>query len=276
MYKRYNINNLLDRGRRMHLTQEELEKFNENGFLILRNFLESSACEAILDVAKVHLKHKIEPIESEIDYDVKSQEYRTKEVNYHSIENEKNLTVRRLRQVYNRDILFKNWMENKKIRPILKQILKDDVVITIAHHNSIMTKMPKSSTETAWHQDRRYWSFSDDNLVSIWLALGEENSVNGVLEFIPESHKMKFTEEQFGEKEYFSSRNYLNKLLIQTKTSTGLQQGDVVLFHCKLLHRANANNSSSPKISFVYTVRGKGTSVEEGSRSAQYPEIFLD
>ena len=260
----------------MQLTQTQLDDFNTNGFLVLKNFLASEECEAILDVAKAHLKHKIEPIETEVDYGEKSQAYRTNVTDYNSIEKEKSVTVRRLRQVYQRDILFKNWMESEKIRPILKQILEDEVVLTTAHHNSIMTKMPKSSSETAWHQDRRYWSFSNDNLVSIWLALGEENSENGVLEFIPQSHKMKFLEEQFGEKEYFTLDHPLNMSLIETKESTILKQGDVVLFHCRLLHRANANKSEFPKISFVYTVRGERTSVAKGSRSAQYPEIFLD
>jgi len=260
----------------MQLTQTQLDDFNTNGFLILRNFADKAECEAILDVAKAHLKHKIEPIETEIDYGGKSQEYRTEVTNYNSIEKEKSVTVRRLRQVYQRDILFKNWMESEKIRPILKQILDDNVVITTAHHNSIMTKMPKSSSETSWHQDRRYWSFSGDNLVSVWLALGEENSENGVLEFIPKSHKMKFLEEQFGEKEYFTLEHPLNISLIETKQSTRLQRGDVVLFHCKLLHRANANKTDNPKISFVYTVKGKGTKVLKGSRSAEYPEICLD
>jgi len=260
----------------MELTVAQLDEFNENGYLILRNFAKSSECEAILDVAKAHLKHKIEPIETEIDYGVKSQTYRTDVSDYSSMEKKKDVTVRRLRQVYHRDILFKNWMESTKIRPILKQILQDDVVITIAHHNSIMTKIPQSSTETAWHQDRRYWSFSNDNLVSVWLSLGEENSENGVLEFIPGSHRMKFTQEQFGEKEYFNESHPQNMSLMETKQSTILQQGDVVLFHCKLLHRANANRSEQAKISFVYTVRGASTEVLKGSRSAQYPEIYLD
>ncbi len=52
------------------------------------------------------------------------------------------MIVRRLRQVYSRDILFKEWMENEEIRPVLQQILEDKVVLTTAHHNSIMTKMP--------------------------------------------------------------------------------------------------------------------------------------
>ncbi len=259
----------------MTLSKQALESFDKNGFLILRNFLDKASCEAILDVALVHLKHKIEPIESEGDYVIKSKAYRTEVVDYSSLEAKEQLVVRRLRQVYQRDILFKNWMENKKIRPILKQILKDEVVITTAHHNSIMTKMPQKSKETSWHQDRRYWSYADDNLVSVWLALGEEHEKNGVLEFIPGSHKMDFKAEQFGEKEYFRLDNAKNLSLIKTKTSTTLQRGDVIIFHCKLLHRANRNSTKTPKISFVYTVKGKRTKVLKGSRSAQYPEILL-
>jgi len=259
----------------MKLTEEELESFNQNGFLILRNFADKAECEAILEIARIHLKYKIEPVETEIDYRDKSQEYRTKISNYNSIEKEKKLSVRRLRQVYHRDILFKNWMENKKIRPILKQVLQDEVVLTLAHHNSIMTKMPQNSKETSWHQDRRYWSFSDDNLVSVWLALDKENCENGVLEFIPKSHLMSFSEEQFGEKEYFETKTPTNLSLIETKESNTLYRGDVVLFHCKLLHRANRNKTSSPKISFVYTVKGERTEVLKGSRSAHYSEISL-
>ena len=260
----------------MRLTKEELRDFNSNGFLILRNFANNAECEGILDLALTHLKDKTEPIETEIDYGNKSQAYRTEISDYSSIEEGKYLTVRRLRQVYNRDILFKNWMENRKLRAILKQILQDEVVITLAHHNSIMTKMPYSSTETSWHQDRRYWSYDGDNLVSVWLALGEENSNNGVLEFIPKSHKMKFLEEQFEEKEYFNTSHPLNVLLIETKESYSLNKGDVLIFHSKLLHRANANKSKEVKVSLVYTVKGKAVKVLKNSRSSQYSEILLD
>ncbi len=257
----------------MILTPFQFQEFRENGFLILRNFLEVEKCEAILDVAKAHLKHRIEPIETELGYNSKSLEYRRDVTDYSSTKKESQ--VRRLRQVYDRDILFKEWMENEKIRLILKQVLDDEVVITTAHHNSIMTKMPSPYSETAWHQDRRYWSYTDDNLVSVWLALGEENAQNGVLEFIPKSHTMQFLPEQFGDKEYFLEDSPLNMSLIETKVSSNLEAGDVVLFHCKLLHRANNNSTQKPKISFVYTVKGKKTEAIEGSRSAQYREILL-
>jgi len=260
----------------MRLSDEQLQQFHQNGFIVLRNFYPQEKCDAILDVAKAHLAHKIEPIETEIGYDERSKEYRTNVVDYSSGSNEAHVIVRRLRQVYERDILFKEWMEDVQIRPVLQQILDDRVVITTAHHNSIMTKMPYYSRATGWHQDRRYWRYTDNNLVSVWLALDDEYSENGVLEFIPGSHLMQFKPEQFDAKEYFREDTKENAALIAQKVSTTLKKGDVIIFHSLLLHRANKNSTDQAKISFVYTVKGEKTRAIEGSRSSQYPEIMLE
>jgi len=260
----------------MRLSDEQLQQFRQDGFIHIKQFAGVEQCEAILDVAKAHLKHKIEPIETEIGYHEGSKAFRTDEKDYTSQSGESFVTVRRLRQVYSRDILFKIWMEDAKIRPILQQILNDTVVLTTAHHNSIMTKMPHQGTATSWHQDRRYWRYSDDNLVSVWLALDDEHSDNGVLEFIPGSHTIKFTPEQFDDKEYFREDTEQNKILIAQKVSMDLKKGDIVIFHALLLHRANKNSTDKAKISFVYTVKGASTKALEGSRSAEYPEIILE
>lgn len=151
----------------MTLDENQLKEFHENGFLLLKNFADSKLCDEILEKAKTHLINKIAPIESE-------QEYMQKDAD--------EITVRRLRQVYDREEVFKKWMTNDKIRPILIQLLNDTPVLTLAHHNSIMTKLPHDSTRTFWHQDRRYWNFENDNLVSVWLALGDEYLDNGLLE----------------------------------------------------------------------------------------------
>ena len=259
----------------MQLTSEQLKQFQQDGFLLLPQFAETALCDTIKDIAKAHLKHKVPPIETETEYVGKSKEERKRISDGHSEQFEERITVRRLRQVYHRDIVFKQWMQSDKIRPILKQILGENPTITIAHHNSIMTKMPHTSTETSWHQDFRYWNFENDNLVSVWLALDEENGENGVLEFIPGSHTMEFEASSFDEKEYFSESMLKNKPLISTKVSYPLQKGDVVLFHCKLLHRANKNSTDRAKISFVYTVKGASNRAIEGSRSVEYAEVKL-
>ena len=260
----------------MTLTDAQLQQFNKDGFLLLSQFADHELCDTIKDIAKAHLKHKVPPIETETEYVGKSKEDRKRISDGHSEQCEERITIRRLRQVYHRDIVFKQWMESSKIRPVLKQILKENPTITIAHHNSIMTKMPHTSTETSWHQDFRYWNFENDNLVSVWLALDEENGENGVLEFIPGSHRMEFDASQFDEKEYFSEDIVKNKPLIVTKVSYPLQKGDVVLFHCKLLHRANKNSTDEAKISFVYTVKGASNKAREKTRSTEYSEIGLN
>jgi len=260
----------------MKLTNAQITQFENDGFLLLKDFATESLCDTINDIAKAHLKHMVPPIETEFEYVGKSKEERERISDGHAEQIEKRITVRRLRQVYHRDIVFKQWMEDESLRPVLKQILGESPTITIAHHNSIMTKMPHSSTATSWHQDFRYWNFESDNLVSVWLALDSEHDKNGVLEFIPGSHKMDFEAGQFDEKEYFSEGHSLNADLIASKVSYDLDKGDVVLFHCKLLHRANRNATDAPKISFVYTVKGKSNRAVEGTRSTEYEEVLLD
>lgn len=259
----------------MTLSPKELADFYHNGFIVLRHFIDDEYSKAILDKAKDALHHAIEPLETEMGYSSRDKDYRSSVSDYQS-HSKKNQTIRRLRQVYARDALFKSWMQEPKIRPILKQLLKDEVVLITAHHNSIMSKIPHSSQATAWHQDLRYWHYSNNNLLTVWLALGEESVKNGALEFIPKSHKMIFSTKQFDDKYYFKEDLLSNKALINTKVSLNLKQGDVVLFHASLLHRANKNNSDTAKISFVYTVKGLSTQTIIGSRSSAFPEIPLD
>lgn len=246
----------------MKLTNKQIEEFNKNGLLLIKNFANEKLCDKILEKAKYHLDNKIKPIESE-------QEYLRVD------DNSKITTLRRLRQVYHRENIFKNWMENNKIRPILRQLLDDTPVLTLAHHNSIMTKMPKDSSRTTWHQDRRYWNFENDNLLSVWLSLGEEHLTNGGLEFILGSHKTDFKKEQFDETVSFKDNLAENKQLINKAVHYDLNKGDIILFHCKILHHAYKNSTLKPKISFVYTVKAKSNKAIKNTRS-DFKEVILD
>ena len=246
----------------MQLTDKEIEQFDKDGFLLIKNFAESKRCDAIKEVAQVHLKYQIEPTEWEWEYIGGSKD--------------KYRSIRRLRQVYNRDILFKQWMENSEIRPVLYQLLGETPVLTLSHHNSIMTKMPHTSSDTEWHRDIRYWHFENDNLLSVWLALGDEYLQNGLLEFVPGSHKAEFDDECFDEKLFFRDDYKPNQEWIDKRVSMPLKKGDIVLFHSKTLHRANRNITDEPKISFVYTVKGISNQAIPNTRSTEYPEIKLD
>ena len=243
----------------MNLTHNQKKEFHENGFLVLKRFAQKNICDDILKQAQKELDEKIAPYETEQEY-------------YNEVES--SVTLRRLRQVYQRNDLFKAWMENKEILPILEDLLQDKVVLTLAHHNSIMTKQAKISTVTFWHQDRRYWNFKNDDLISVWLCLDDEYLENGLLEFIPGSHKINFEKDQFDKNSNFLDEHAKNKELIKKRVHQNLYKGDVVLFHCKTLHHASKNMSKKNKISFVYTVKALSNDAIKNTRSDD-KEILL-
>lgn len=243
----------------MHLTPQQINQFHEDGFLLLPQFAKTDMCDEITTLAQKHLKDKIEPIESEEEYLQKSLGDKT---------------VRRLRQVYDREALFAQWMKNQEMYPILEQLLGEKPVLLLAHHNSIMTKLPKVSSVTSWHQDIRYWHYANDNLVSVWLSLGDEYLDNGLLEFIPGSHKISFTQEQFDDQSSFREDLDENQKIIDKRIHHKLHKGDVVLFHAKTLHYAHLNSSDKSKISFVYSVRGVSNLPVKNTRS-DFKEIAL-
>ena len=236
----------------MLLTDQQVQAFHTNGFILLKQFADPTQCDAIQELAANHLYEMVEPIESEEEY--QQRQSGTK-------------TTRRLRQVYDREAVFKAWMHNPEIRPILEQLLGETPVLLLAHHNSIMTKLPHVSSVTTWHQDIRYWHFENDNLLSVWLSLGNEYLENGLLEFIPGSHKMQFRADQFDENAGFRDDLPENQAIIANRVHYELNKGDVVLFHAKTLHYANKNVSDEPKISFVYSLRGISNKPIAGTRS---------
>ncbi len=244
----------------MKLSKKEKESFERDGFILIRNFLSDDEVKPILNEAKTEIKKLEQPFECEEDF--------------HEIKGEKT-TLRRLRSVYDRSEVFSTWMRDVRVRSIAKELLGETPVITLAHHNSIMTKMPTPISVTCWHQDIRYWNFENDNLLSVWLSMGDEFLENGVLEFIPASHKVNFSEESFDQKTCFKKDSTLNKPYIDKKVSYELKSGDVVFFHSKTLHHANANLSDKPKISFVFTLRAESNKPITNTRSTSMREILL-
>ncbi|PHR59535.1 MAG: phytanoyl-CoA dioxygenase [Arcobacter sp.] len=243
----------------MKLTNKQIAEFNTNGFLLLKNFADHKLCDAILLKAQEHLDKQIQPIESE-------EEYLRSGIS--------NVTIRRLRQVYDREDIFKEWMRNKEIAPIIEQLLGKEPKLLLAHHNSIMTKLPHKSSITTWHQDIRYWHYENDELLSVWLSLGDEFLENGLLEFIPGSHKLDFTPEQFDERSSFRDDLKGNQAIIAKRVHYNLSQGDIVLFHAKTLHYAHQNETDKAKISFVYSLRSASNHPLKNTRS-DFKEISL-
>lgn len=178
-------------------------------------------------------------------------------------------TIRRLLQAHARDAAFAQWFADQRIHADLAQLLGGPIQQTRAHHNCIMTKQPRFSSDTGWHQDIRYWSFTRAELISVWLALGEENRNNGCLRVIPGSHRMQYDLTQWDERKFFRDDLPQNIALLKSEQMVELQAGDVLYFHACLLHAATRNYTQETKYAVVASYRRQDNLPLPGSRSAE-------
>jgi len=249
------------------LSNLQLEQFENDGYLILRGMVTPVACDLMLSIAQKHLQGAVPPLEYEA------------EVGYPgapaSLEAPGGRTVRRLRGAYDRHECFRVWAEDRRLVAILRQLFREKVCLTQAHHNCVMTKHPNFGTATGWHRDIRYWSFAKPELISVWLALGAEDEANGALHVIPASHRMHIRREQLDDLDFLRPDVADNQPLFAQGISLELQKGDVLLFHSGLFHAAGRNTSAQVKTSVVFAYHGESNHPLAGTRSASAPNVLL-
>lgn len=244
----------------MALTQQQIEQFQQDGYLVFRQMAAPAVCEQMLSVAGQHLRAAIAPLEYEADVGYPEAP--------DSLDAPGGRTVRRLRNAYQRDAVFRTWAEDPGLLTKLTQLLDEPVCLTPAHHNCVMTKHPNFGTATSWHRDIRYWSFTRPDLISVWLALGPELPGNGGLQFIPGSHRIGIEPQQLDELDFLRPDLAQNQALFAQGIALELQQGDVVFFHSGLFHAAGRNGGDTVKTSVVFAYRGQSNLPLAGSRSA--------
>jgi phytanoyl-CoA hydroxylase len=183
--------------------------------------------------------------------------------------------VRRLLHAYSRDPLYSDWATSRAIGDRLRPLLGPQVELSQAHHNCVMTKNPAFSSATSWHQDIRFWSFEKPELISTWLALGQEHEQIGCLLLVPGSHNIEFRREQFDDALFLREDLEENRKTLQGRMAAELDEGDVLFFHCRLLHAAGRNRTGLTKFAAVFTYHAAGNRPLPGSRSASLPEIPL-
>lgn len=249
------------------LSSKQVEAFHRDGFLVLPRVGGADLCNQLVELTKGWLAAQQQPLEYEADVDYPGSPT--------SRAAEGGLTVRRLRQAYARHPLLQQWATGAQLAQPLRQLLGDPVLLVQAHHNCIMTKQPAYSSATGWHRDIRYWSYQRPELISAWLALGDETLENGCLWVVPGSHLLPISAERFDQRLFLLPEHPANIPLLQQAQAVPLSAGDVLLFHANLFHAAGRNHTRQSKYSLVFTYRNAGNLPLADSRSAEQADIPL-
>lgn len=163
---------------RNELSAEQIKKYQENGFLVIENFLAEDELEtwrnAVTEAVEKRHGNKL-PDRASVygEGDDEEKEYYD--------------------QVF--DQLINLWKDNDKIKELIldERIGKMAAQLAGANgirpwHDQALIKRPWANP-TSLHLDTPYWSFSDKRALSIWVALDDVTLENGCLFFLPGTHK---------------------------------------------------------------------------------------
>jgi phytanoyl-CoA hydroxylase len=249
------------------LTSEQILRFYKDGYLVFPGFARPEYCTSVVSFAKSELERHVMPIEFEADTQYPGAPL--------SRTAEGGATARRLLMASSRHPMLLDWATGDPLKGILHQLLGADVFLSQAHHNCIMTKQPAYSSMTGWHRDSRYWNFLRPELISAWLALGDELPENGCLQILPGSHHWEIDTDQLDASQFLRADISKNKKLLECVIDVPLRKGDLLLFHSNLFHAAGRNITNNTKYSMVFTYRSGDNLPKPGSRSASKDEIPL-
>ena len=249
------------------LSVAEWVQFQRDGFLVFRQLIPTEVHEQMLAVTLDGVERAIEPVEYEAELHYPGAPP--------SFAAEGGRSIRRLKQAHSRHYVFTQWLSDQELAGRLVDLLGPRVVMPLAHHNCIMTKQPRFSSDTGWHQDIRYWAYQRPDLISVWISLVPERVENGCLRVIPGSHRMNFERSRFDQALFFREDLPENQAVIANAVPVELDPGDVLFFHAKTLHAASRNHTAQTKYSAVFTFRSAENLPLPGSRSAEFPELML-
>ena len=239
--------------------------FERDGFFVLKGLADAD----LIQQTRRAVLAALDPLLGPVEYEA--------EVGYPgapaAVDAEGGRTPRRLLHALSRFPPLAAWARSPALGEALGGCLNGPVLLSQCHHNCVMTKHPGHSSATLWHQDIRYWSFDRPELVSVWLALGEENTGNGALRIIPGSHRLELDRGRFDRDLFLRTDQAENKALLRAAREVALAPGDVLFFHCRALHAAGINRSAEVKLSCVFTYHAADNQPIPGTRSGRYPGL---
>ncbi|SDO58302.1 ectoine hydroxylase [Alkalicoccus daliensis] len=233
------------------LTKEQLDFYEENGYLLLERFFENE----ILEILKEELEKTMEANKDREGPDV--------------IKEPSSNEVRSIFEIHKDGDFFERLSTNERLVSIMEQILGSEVYI---NQSRINFKPGFKGKEFYWHSDFETWHVEDGmprmRALSCSIVLTDNYEYNGPLMLVPGSHKYyvstagetpdnnfesSLQKQEVGVPDEESMRWLVDKADGRIDRATG-PAGSVLLFDCNTMHGSAGNISPYPRsnVFFVY------------------------
>ena len=134
-----------------------------------------------------------------------------------------------------------------QILDIVEQLIGPDILL---YNATYIVKEPRTPDHVSWHQDLTYWGLSQDDQVSLWLALSPATVESGCMRMVPGSHRQG----QIEHRRLQDATNLLfqgqtvDKVAEEQAVSCPLMPGEASFHHGWTLHASLPNRSRDRRI----------------------------
>ena len=214
------------------LTKEQILLYQQNGFVLIENFLNKDELEfwreAVTEAIRQRNGQKMPGSHTKVGED----DGINKDADYYG-------------KVF--DQMLNLWQTNDKVKQLMLDQNLGKVVADLAGwegtriwHDQALIKRPWANP-TSWHLDTPFWSFSDRRALSIWVALDDATLENGCLYFIPGSyHTTTFDNPGIG-KNMDAIFDFYPQFIQAKSTSVPMKAGSCSFHNGLTIHGAGAN-----------------------------------
>ena len=215
----------------MRLNQDQLSRFEKNGFVVVDGFLDGDELDFITrcymeTVDRLREENGLENVQSGGDRDDEFQVYQ-------------------IRTAHLQHPVFRMLINDSRLLDMVESLIGPD--IRLVHYQGVY-KPADTGGAVGWHQDNYYFEVEGDRTVSVWMALDDATEENGCMWYLPGGHDRIHPHEQLWDVAkkkgfYFA----IPDLDDRNARPAPVKRGGFSIHHCLMPHRSLKNGTPSPR-----------------------------
>lgn len=253
------------------LNEEQVQFFHENGYLVLKDFVDSSLCKQLREKANgmvggfdpkgvVSIFSTTKQEQNTTDYFMDSgdkirfffeEEAFTSEGN---LKQEKEKSINKIgHALHDLDPLFQQFSYNSSFGGILRDLGQQESLLA---QSMYIFKQPKIGGEVVCHQDSTFLYTEPMSVIGLWFALEDATLENGCLWALPGGHKegvksrLMRTEKGKGigvTTKVYDKEPWTNEGLVPLEVT----EGSLIVLHGSLPHMSRENRSEKSRHAYA-------------------------
>jgi len=213
------------------LSQQQLERFERDGFLLLEAFLDAEEVALLMSAA---------------------QQDAALAENAYGVEDASGRQTRLASWNHPSEDVFGALSRSRRVVDSMEQLLGGEVY---HYHSKLMLKEPRVGGAWEWHQDYGYWYQNGcllPDMASCMVALDPATRENGCLQVLRGSQRLGRLEHGRAGKQTGADPERVAVALQRFElVHVELDPGSAILFHSNLLHASGPNLSERPRWSII-------------------------